>query len=75
MLCKSRIVRVKELAERLGISRATLWRWERKGRVPRKRHLGPNTVGWLESDIEVWFSTTAPADAASSDQILRPRDE
>ena len=61
-VCTSRIVRTKELTERLGISRVTLWRWERQGRVPRKRQLGPNTVGWLESEIEAWFATTAPSD-------------
>lgn len=58
-VCSSRILRTNELAERLGISRVTLWRWERQGLVPRKRRLGPNTVGWLESEIEAWFATTA----------------
>lgn len=59
-LCESRIVRPKELCQRLEISRATLWRWERQGLMPKKRQLGPNAVGWLESEIEEWFATTAP---------------
>lgn len=56
MLSRSRIVRVAEFAGRLGISRVTLWRWERRGLVPPKRKLGPNTVGWLESEIDEWWS-------------------
>lgn len=55
-----KFIRVNELCERLGgISRTTLWRWERRGLIPRKRQLGPNTVGWLESEIEAWFTATA----------------
>ncbi len=56
-ICRSRILRTNEVAARLGISRTTLWRWERRGLIPRKRRLGPNTVGWLASEIENWFET------------------
>ena len=54
-VCESRILRANELARRLGISRVTLWRWERQGLIPPKLKLGPNTVGWLESEIEAWW--------------------
>lgn len=57
-LFHSRIVRPRELAERLGISRVTLWRWERLGKLPPKRQLGPHLIGWLESELEAWFDTT-----------------
>ena len=59
MLLKSRFVRIRELCERSGISRTTAWRWVRQGRLPPLRRLGPNTVGWLESEIEEWFAATA----------------
>ena len=52
----SKIVRTRQLQTRLGISRATLHRWERAGRLPPKRKLGPNAVGWLESEIEAWLA-------------------
>ncbi len=55
-ICGSRILRTNELAERLGVCRVTLWRWERQGLIPRRRRIGPNTVGWLASEIETWFA-------------------
>lgn len=58
-LFASRLVRPAELAKTLGVSRVTLWRWERAGRLPKKRHIGPNVVGWLESEIEDWFNTSS----------------
>lgn len=59
-LSNSRIVRTNELAERLGISRITLWRWEREGLIPRKRQIGPNVVGWLASEIDAWWASRSP---------------
>ena len=56
---QSRILRASELTERLGISRVTLWRWERKGRIPAKRQIGPNTIGWLAAEIDAWFESTS----------------
>jgi prophage regulatory protein len=64
-LCSSRILRQKELAERLGVSVVTIWRWERKGLLPPKHKIGPNTVGWLESEIEAWWAAKAAREAES----------
>ena len=54
--CKHlRIIRPNDLAALLGVSRVTIWRWERAGALPPKKTLGPRTVGWLASDIETWI--------------------
>ena len=66
----TRILRAAELAECLGISRVTLWRWEREGRIPPKRIVGPNVIGWLESEIDEWMAslpTAAPRDEEGAD--------
>lgn len=55
-LSASRILRGGELAKRLGISRVTLWRWARQGIIPKGHQIGPNTVGWLESEIDDWWT-------------------
>ncbi len=58
-LLSSRVVRRKELSKRLGVSLVTLWRWEREGRLPPRCSFGPNTVGWLEDDLEAWWAEKA----------------
>lgn len=52
-----RILRTNEVAEMLGISRVTLWRWARRGLLPPKRIIGPNTVGWVEAEILTWLES------------------
>lgn len=74
----TRILRAAELAECLGISRVTLWRWEREGRIPPKRIVGPNVIGWLESEIDEWMAslpTAAPRDeeGAEAETVLARR--
>ena len=49
------VIRSKELAKLLGVSTVTLWRWEKKGLIPQRISLGPNTRAWLTSDIEAWI--------------------
>jgi predicted DNA-binding transcriptional regulator AlpA len=70
-LSNSRVVRPGELAERLGVSRVTLWRWERKGLLPPKHRVGPNVVGWLVSEIDEWFARTT-GDSAEHAASLEP---
>ena len=49
-----RFIRERECRELSGLSRTTRWRLERTGGFPRRRHLSPNGVGWLLSEIETW---------------------
>jgi prophage regulatory protein len=48
-------VRARQLAQQLGISLATLWRWEREGRLPRGTRLSPHVVAWRDEIIEGWL--------------------
>lgn len=49
---KSRFIRPKELCKMLGISIPTLYRWDKKGILPPKREIGPNTVGYRSDEIQ-----------------------
>ena len=61
-----RILRLPAVMARTGYSAMTLWRKERDGTFPRRVKLGPNSVGWIESEIERWIeSRIAERDAAS----------
>ena len=52
-----RILRVKPVCEKLGVARTTLWRWTQQGHFPKAIILGPNTRGWLESDVNAWIES------------------
>jgi predicted DNA-binding transcriptional regulator AlpA len=55
----SPIIRPGNAARLLGISRATLYRWEASGRLAPRVILGPGTSGWREEDIAA-FLASAP---------------
>lgn len=50
------VVREAERFRMTGLSRVQWWRLERDGKVPRRIHLGENSVGWLRSEIENWIT-------------------
>jgi predicted DNA-binding transcriptional regulator AlpA len=56
-----------EVLDRLGISRATLLRWESAGIAPKRRLVGPNTVAYLEAEIDS-FMASRPAFGESLDE-------
>lgn len=45
-----------ELAQRLAVSRVTIWRWAGTGRFPRPVRLGTNCSRWRRADVERWES-------------------
>jgi prophage regulatory protein len=49
------IIRINELAQRLGVSKSTLWRWRKAQIVPHPLSLGPRMVGWRATEIEAWL--------------------
>lgn len=53
-----KILNETQVKERTGVrGRTTLWRWEREGRFPKRRQVGPNRIGWLESEIAAWIES------------------
>jgi prophage regulatory protein len=46
-----------QVLAQVGISRATLFRWQRDGYFPMRHKLGPKRVGWSQTDVEAWFSS------------------
>lgn len=52
-----RIIREEECKKLTGSSRSTRYRWERQGLFPLRKELGPNSVGWLLSEIVAWIAS------------------
>lgn len=51
-----KILRPAELAEMLGISKATLWRYTRRDDFPTKINLGDRAVGFRLADVEDYLN-------------------
>lgn len=50
-----RFIRERERRKLTGISRATWWRAEKRGEVPKSRRLVGSCRGWLLSEIAAWM--------------------
>lgn len=50
------ILSPKRLAEKLGCSRESLYRWMKDGILPRPIRIGHLNTGWKTSTIEAWLA-------------------
>lgn len=53
--CPARILRLKAVLERTGLSRSTLYRKVHCGTFPPPLRISERCTGWRESDVEVWL--------------------
>ncbi|EHH1179040.1 AlpA family phage regulatory protein [Vibrio vulnificus] len=54
-------VRINDLADYLGISKVTIWRWRKSGQLPKPTAISPKIVGWKRETIEAWIEESAGA--------------
>jgi prophage regulatory protein len=54
-----RIVRLKTVIARTGLSRSTIYRKIAKGTFPAQLKISINGAGWRESDINRWIADPA----------------
>jgi prophage regulatory protein len=50
-----RLMRFREVRERVGLSGSTIWRLERQGLFVKRRKLSGKTVGWPEDEVDAWL--------------------
>ena len=54
---ESRILRISEVLDRIGVSKATLYRMVRRGDFPKQCRLGGGRIaGWHSQDVDAWFA-------------------
>jgi len=51
----TRILRLPEVINRVGLRRASIYAAISAGTFPRQVPLGARAVGWIENDIEAWL--------------------
>lgn len=50
---------IKQVAEKLSLSKATIYRMVSKEEFPKPFSLGGNRTAWLEEDVERWLAEKA----------------
>lgn len=49
--------RLREVLQRVGVSRSTLYRYVHVEGFPPPVRLGPNRVGWRVEEVEAWLAS------------------
>ncbi len=63
LLSQERIVRMSQVKDITGLSKSSVYKYMADGDFPRQRQLGPNSVGWLYSEIMEWLESRQTAGA------------
>jgi prophage regulatory protein len=45
---------LRTVAQKTGLSRATVYRYMARGEFPQRRKVGPGRVAWLASEVMAW---------------------
>ena len=56
-MIEDKYLRVKQVCERTGLSRPTIYNMMKAGTFPIQTTLGERAVAWLESEIVMWMET------------------
>lgn len=54
-------VKMKKVIEMTCLSKATLWRLEKKGDFPAKRNISEGRIGWVLSEVLEWIESRPKA--------------
>lgn len=64
------ILRRKQVEQRTGLARSTIYQYMKDGAFPKSVALGPRAVGWIEADISAWILQRVGA-AGQSPQLAK----
>ena len=56
IVANERMLSSKQVQERTGLSRTTIWRLEQTNSFPARRTIALRRVGWLASEIDKWMA-------------------
>lgn len=73
---RSRVLRLPEVASRLGVSHDTVRRMVRDGRFPAPLEIARRSIGWLEADLDAWLAERRRiANALAHPAVTEVRDD
>lgn len=55
MDARERVLRRRDLRQKVGLSDTQIWRMEKAGIFPSRRQISPGLVGWLESEVDEYL--------------------
>ena len=50
-----KILKAKEVASMINLSRVTIWRLENEGKFPQRIRISTKRIGWLEDEVTKWI--------------------
>jgi prophage regulatory protein len=56
-----RIMRLNEVKAVTGLSKTTIYRFEKEGRFPSRVSLGERSMGWFEDDVQAFLMSLKKA--------------
>ena len=62
------ILKLKEVMNKTGLSKSTIYKWIDAGKFPAPKQLGERSVGWISTDIDNWIMSLVDADFAMAKQ-------
>lgn len=54
-----RLIRLAEVKQRVGLSRASIYKRMSEGKFPKSRSLGARCAVWIEAEIDEWIAAVA----------------
>lgn len=51
-----KLIRIKEVMNRTGLARSTVYKYINEDKFPKPIKLGARAVAWVESEIEDWIN-------------------
>lgn len=50
-----KLIRIKDVMERTGLARSTIYKYISLGQFPHPIKLGTRAVAWVEREVEAWI--------------------
>ena len=60
----TRILRMKEVAARVNLCKAMIYRLQAQGDFPKSIKLSQRATGWYEHDVEAWLAARTSTNAS-----------